>query len=127
MDGDAVLGDGAYHTKKLHREVHARGGVLLSPPMKGARRWGKTATANDEPTFVFCNKQVPALGELGRDAWRLRSGVSQRSYVESVMHRLKSLTLDKLAARTTERLNVEVQLRCKVLNATSTSTARCAG
>lgn len=36
---DFLLGDGAYHTKDLHRLMHAKGGVLLSPPPKNARRW----------------------------------------------------------------------------------------
>jgi len=122
MEGDFVLGDGAYHTKKLHRTVHQKGGVLLSPPIVGARRWGRTPTHNDEAAFVFRNTQVRAINELGRRTWKERSGMSRRSYVESMMHRLKSLTGGHLSARTPERQKVEVSLRCKALNATATST-----
>ena len=38
LDGDALLDDGAYHTKKAHRAVHDKGGLLLMPPKVGARR-----------------------------------------------------------------------------------------
>lgn len=43
LNGDAVLGEGAYHTKKLHREVHERGGVLFSPPHEGRAALGQIA------------------------------------------------------------------------------------
>jgi len=39
-----------------------------------------------------------------------------------MMHRLKCITGDRLAARTEARQKVEVRLRCKALNATSVST-----
>lgn len=117
-----AMGDGAYHTKKLHREVHNRGGVLHSPPKRGARRWGKTATQNDEAAFVFRNQQVRAIGMLGRPEWKKKSGLTGRSFVESMMHRFKSLTGDRLASRTLERQKVEVRLRCRALNALSVST-----
>ena len=123
LEGDFVLGDGAYHTKKLHREVYARHGTLMSPPKEGCRRWGKTPTHNDEAAFVFRNSQVRAIKALGRKPWKLRSGMSRRSYVESMMHRFKSLTGPRLAARTFARQKVEVRLRCKVLNKLAVSTA----
>jgi hypothetical protein len=43
-----------------------------------------------------------------------------------MMHRLKALTGDRLAARTFERQKAEVRLRCKALNATATSTMKIA-
>ena len=122
LDGDALLGDGAYHTKKAHRAVHDKGGLLLTPPKVGARRWGRTATSNDEAAFVFRNQQVRAIGMLGRPEWKLRSGYSRRSFVESTMRRLKAITGDRLAARTRDRQLVEVRVRCKALNALATST-----
>ena len=124
LEGDAVLGDGAYHTRPLHRDVYARGGVLLSPPREDAVRWGPSPTEHDEPAFVFRNQQLRAIGRLGRQAWKLRSGMSRRSYVEAMMHRLKCVTGDRLAARTAERQAVELRLRCKVLNALSVSAVR---
>lgn len=117
LDGSYVLGDGAYHTKQLHREVHDRGGVLHSPPKIGARRWGRTATQNDEAAFVFRNSQVRAIGMRGRPEWKKKSGMNRRNFVEAVMHRFKSWTGNRLASRTLERQKVEVRLRCKALNA----------
>ena len=47
----------------------------------------------------------------------LASGCSKRSYVESMMYRLKSITGASLASRTVDRQKVELRLRCKALNA----------
>lgn len=63
---------------------------------------------------------------LGRQAWKTGSGYSRRSFVESTMHRLKSLTGERLHARREDAQRVEVRLRCKVLNGVSVSTARIA-
>ncbi len=127
LGGDFVLGDGAYHTKNLHREVHRRGGHLLSPPPQGARRWKPHNRIKEEPAFAYRNAQLTPLQRLGRSEWKKQSGCSKRSYVESMMHRLKSITGDRLSARTLARQKVEVRLRCKALNATSTSTWSAAG
>lgn len=122
IEGDFVLGDGAYHTKKLHRTVYAKGATLLSPPSRNARVWKPYHHMTDEPAFRFRNAQLTPLQRLGRTEWKIQSGCSKRSYVESMMHRLKSLTGDRLASRSLERQKVEVRLRCQVLNATATST-----
>jgi hypothetical protein len=122
----AVLGDGAYHTKDLHRLVHAKGGHLLAPPPVNAQRW-RACSRQEAAAFAFRNAQLTPLQRLGRTEWKKRSGCSRRSYVEAMMHRLKALTGDRLAARTFERQKVEVRLRCKALNATATSTAKLAG
>lgn len=116
LQGDAVLGDGAYHSKNLYREVHARGGVLHTPPPVNARRWKPHNWAVDEPAFRFRNSQLTPLQRLGRTAWKIQSGLSQRSFVECTNNRFKSITGAYLAARTGDRQMVEVRLRCKVLN-----------
>lgn len=117
LQGSFVLADGAYHTQGLHREVHARGGHLLSAPPVNARRWKPHHHRQEEPAFAFRNAQLTPLQRLGRTEWKKQSGYSQRSFVESTNHRLKSLTGDRLAARTFDRQVVEVALRCKALNA----------
>jgi hypothetical protein len=118
---DFLLGDGAYHTKDLHRLMHAKGGVLLSPPPKNARRW-KPHHRRAKRAFWFRNAQLTHLKRLGRTAWKIATGCSQRSFVECTNNRLKSITGDHLSARTMDRQKVEVRLRCKVLNALATST-----
>ena len=117
-----VLGDGAYHTGPLHRTVFRKGGTLLSPPPCNARPWKPHHWVKDEAAFRFRNSQLTQAKLLGRKGWRMASGCSRRSYVESVMHRLKSITGASLSARTLDRQKVEVMLRCKALNATATST-----
>lgn len=125
LDNMAVLGDGAYHTQGLHREVHRRGGRLLAPPPVNAQVWRKRGR-REEAAFAWRNAQLTPLQRLGRTEWKRRSGCSKRSYVESMMRRLKALTGDRLAARSFERQQVEVRLRCKALNATATSTMKVA-
>ena len=121
LDGDFVLGDGAYHTQKLHRTVHAKGGTLLSAPPVTAVPWRPHHKRKDEPAFAFRNAQLTPLQRLGRTEWKMRSGYSQRSFVESTNHRLKSITGDRLSARTLDRQKAEVRLRCKALNALAVS------
>ena len=116
LEGVAVLGDGAYHTKDLHRAVYARGGLLLTPPPENAAVWKPYNWAVDEPAFRFRNSQLTPLKRLGRTAWKVQSGLGQRSFIECTNNRLKLITGDHLAARTHARQVVEVRLRCKVLN-----------
>lgn len=124
--GPAVLlGDGAYHTKDLHRLLHSKGGTLLSPPPKNARRW-KPHHRRAERAFWFRNSQLTHLKRLGRTAWKIKTGCSQRSFVECTNHRLKAITGSALSARSMDRQKVEVRLRCKVLNTLATSTCRLA-
>jgi hypothetical protein len=118
---DFLLGDGAYHTKDLHRLMHAKGGVLLSPPPVNARRC-KPHPRRAERAFWFRNLQLTHLKRLGRTAWKIKTGCSQRSFVECTNHRLKAITGGHLSARTMARQIVEVRLRCKVLNTLATST-----
>jgi len=122
LAGDLVLGDGgAYHTKELHRTVHAKGGTLLSPrPLMRAS--GAPSVRPVEPALQFRNSQLTRLQMLGRTSWKVASGYSQRSFVESTNHRLKSLTGDCRSARTADLQCVEVLLRCKALNTPATST-----
>jgi IS5 family transposase len=74
MTGNVLLGDGAYHTKELHREVFKRGGVLLTPPPKNAKRWGRQTRHRDEPAFRFRNKQLTVKRRLGRRRWGVKLG-----------------------------------------------------
>ncbi len=124
LDGDYVLGDGAYHTQSLHRLVHRLGGHLRSPPPRGARVWKPHHWMTAERAFRWRNAELSRLQRLGRRRWKIATGLSQRSFVESTNRRLKTITGDRLAARTFERQQVEVRLRCKALNATALSTWR---
>ncbi len=112
LAGDFVLGDGAYHTRPAHRTVFGRGGTLLSPPARNARPWKPHHMVKDEKALRFRNSQLTHLQRLGRTQWKVQSGASRRSYVEAMMHRLKSITGASLSARTLERQKVEVRLRC---------------
>ena len=65
----------------------------------------------EEPALAFRNAQLTPLQQLGRTRWKIQSGPPPRSFVESTSHRLKVLTGDRLAVRTSERQKREVRLR----------------
>ena len=116
LSNTVVLGDGAYHTKSLHKLVHARGGTLLSPPPKNARVWKGYSQRKEDRAFAFRNSQLTPLQRLGRTAWKVKTGLSQRSFVECTNNRLKSITGGHVSAREDERQEVELRLRCKLIN-----------
>ncbi len=116
LAGDYVLGDGAYHSQPLHRLVHARGGCFRTPPPRNARRWRPYNRVREEPAFRWRNSELTRLQRLGRRRWKIATGLSQRSFVESTMRRLKALTGAQLAARSFDRQQVEVRLCCRLLN-----------
>ena len=122
LKGDYVLGDGAYHTQPLHRLVHARGGCYRTPPPRDARVWKPYHWKSAEHAFRWRNAELTRLQRLGRSQWKIATGLSQRSFVESTNRRFKTITGDKLSARTLDRQRVEVRLRCKALNVTALST-----
>jgi hypothetical protein len=122
LAGDHVLGDGAYHTQPLHRLVYARGGNYRTPPPRGARVWKPYHWKSAERAFRWRNAELTRLARLGRTQWKIATGLSQRSFVESTMRRLKALTGAHLSARSIERQNVEVRLRCQPLNRLAVST-----
>jgi hypothetical protein len=59
---------------------------------------------------------------MGRRRWKIAARLSQRSYVESTNRHLKTITGDKLAARTFDCQKVEVRLCCKGLDPTAVFT-----
>jgi hypothetical protein len=91
LGGDMVLGDGAYHTKDLPRTIFERGGTLLSPPPKNAKRWGRKTLKPDEPN-VPVPKQTAHRASAPRppleDRVRLRAALLRRMHQPSV----KSIT-----------------------------------
>jgi hypothetical protein len=119
IQGDVILGDGAFHTKKLHEKIHEQGATLLTPPPRNARRWGRQISKAEPNAYRHRNAQLTRLQRRGRRRWKIESGYSQRSFVESTNHRLKSLTGDRLAARGAAQQQVEVALRCRRLNETA--------
>ena len=122
LEGDYVLGDGAYHTQPLHRLVHARDGCYRTPPPRGARVWKPYHWKTAERAFRWRNAELTRLQRMGRTRWKMATGLSQRSFVESTMRRLKAITGEHLSARSLDRQKVEVRLRCRLLNELAVST-----
>ena len=100
----------------------ARALTRTNDPAGFVRSLAKMARWASQFDFWFRNSQLTHIKRLGRTEWKIKTGCSQRSFVECTNHRLKAITGGHLAARTLERQKVEVRLRCKVLNTLATST-----
>lgn len=83
----AALTDGRLRALRCFIERAARFGLGLSAIVRSRR----VRRRREERAFAYRNAQLTPLQRLGRTEWKVRSGYSQRSFVESTNHRLKSL------------------------------------
>ncbi len=126
-----LLGDGAYGSHKLYREIENKRNVsLLSPPHKNAKLHVKFATTHpgrggsggkyadfiDEVGWETQNCYLRDCIHLGWDKWKDVSDYHKRSIVETAMWRLKSAFSDKLKSKTEANLNIELAIRINLLN-----------
>ena len=68
------------------------------------------------PGAAWRTEAIGAIARDGRREWKKRSGYHQRSLVENLMYRLKTLTGNCLWARTIGSQATEVAVRVGVLN-----------
>ncbi|BCG04376.1 IS5 family transposase (plasmid) [Paraburkholderia sp. PGU19] len=108
---DTIGGDGAYDTKQCHVAIAARDAQPAIPPREGAMPW-----PGNTPGAAWRNEAIGAIARDGRREWKKRSGYHQRSLVENLMYRLKTLTGNCLWARTIGSQATEVAVRVGVLN-----------
>lgn len=116
---DTVIGDGAYDTYPCYEEVSRRGGKALFPPKQGARlscetRYHKKAAS--VKAIEQRDEAVLKVRELGKQAWKKAVGYHQRSLVETTMYRLKTLLGERLRNKKEENRQLELALRCQILN-----------
>jgi hypothetical protein len=108
---DTIGGDGAYDTKQCHVAIAARDAQPAIPPREAAMPW-----PGNTPGAAWRNEAIGAIARDGRRQWKKRSGYHQRSLVENLMYRLKTLTGNCLWARTIGSQATEVAVRVGVLN-----------
>jgi hypothetical protein len=89
-------------------------------PQKGAVLWKSEATPEGAGTLrpgnEARNRNVRAIQEKGREAWKQESGYSRRSLSETSFFRLKTIFGDKLHAREVQNQFVEMLLNIRLLN-----------
>lgn len=113
-----VIGDGAYDSETLYREVERRGARLLVPPPKHAAWHGdiKDGKLVDTPGWQIRNQYVRACLRLGMSEWKRQSGYHRRSLAETSMFRLKRAFGGSLKSRKRANQDVEVKIRVSLLN-----------
>ena len=108
-----VSGDRAYDSGRCYQAILARGAVPTIPPRRNAR----LSTAKDPPAFRReRDAVVRRIKDEGRYPWRTVSGATRQSLAENAVSRFKALVGVKLAARVFENQQVEVLVKCRVLN-----------
>lgn len=112
----SVYGDGAYDGKPCREAIHKRGSRCLVPPPKNAvLRRDRSNAIEERNEWV---RIVRGLGEdeIARGMAKKLLGYHKRSLVETSMYRLKSQFGGSLRSRTSENQDLEVALRCEILN-----------
>ena len=108
-----IAGDGAYDRAKVYEVLHRRKIRALIPPRRNARinRHG-----NRKGKPLIRDQNIRDIRKLGRKKWKRKNNYHRRSIAETTMFRYKANFGGRMSARTLKQQEVEVQLKCKVLN-----------
>lgn len=109
-----AYGDGAFDKEKMYRacqeleipEIHI-------PPRTDAKIW---VHGNRKGERHPRDENVRAIRRSTRRQWKIKSGYHQRSTVENVFYRQKTIFGDRLNSRGEENQQTEVMLMYKALN-----------
>lgn len=108
-----VAADGAYDKKKVYKELEKRRVKPVIPPRTGARI---AKHGNCRGKQLPRDKAIRQIRKCGRKQWKHKVGYHRRSIAESTMFRLKTIFGPKLSSRDLQHQQVEVSIRCFVLN-----------
>ena len=108
-----LAADGAYDRKKVYEQLKKRKIKGVIPPRKNARI---KKHGNSRGRQLERDKAIRQIRKMGRKKWKKQSGYHRRSIAESSMFRLKSQFGEKLTSRDIVQQQVEVSIRCYVLN-----------
>lgn len=110
-----VVGDGAYDTIDCREAIHDRGGRQIIPPDKNAKlQRDKPFSCLEERDKAI--RRIKELGDEGRSQWKEEIGYHQRSRVETVMSRYKTIFGDRLVSRRESTQATEVAIKLDALN-----------
>jgi hypothetical protein len=110
-----VLGDGAYDTIDCREAVHDLGGRQVIPPDKNAKeqKRGRIPALKERDEAI---RRIQELGSDGRSLWKKEVGYHQRSRVETLMFRYKTVLGERLTARREWTQATEVSIKLDALN-----------
>jgi len=111
---DNVIGDGAYDGKSCYQVTMEKGAKLIVPPRITAKM--KFVQGLTSPPIAARNKTVWYVRHHGMERWKEKTNYHQRSLVENMFFRLKTVFGDRLSAHKFENQKIEALLKCEVLN-----------
>ncbi|GHT37145.1 hypothetical protein FACS189435_1510 [Bacteroidia bacterium] len=110
-----LQGDGAYDAFGFREVLDEKTEQVIPPPKNAVIRKGKKGKP-----LSGCLKQrneaVEYINRHGSKQWKAKHGCHKKSLNETVMHRFKAISGDKLDARLMEGQLVEAKLKCLILN-----------
>ncbi len=111
---ETVSGDGAYDKRKFYDGCQAQGiKHIIIPPQRNAKIWQHgNSKAPPHPR----DENVRYIRKHGRKKWKRENGYHQRSLAETAMFRFKQTFGAELNARSDERQQTEVAVKCAILN-----------
>lgn len=116
---EQVSGDGGYDKATCYQAISDRGARAVIPPQHNARLW------RHDPRWEQRNENILRIRELateyedeeeGRKRWKEETNYHRRSLVETTMMRLKTIFGERLSPRITDAQDMELLLRCRILN-----------
>jgi hypothetical protein len=108
-----MAGDGAYDKKKVYQHLAKENVKPIIPPRKNARI-GKHGNCRGKP--LPRDKNIRDIRKMGRKKWKDKIGYHRRSIAESTMFRYKNTFGDKMVSRDMKQQEIEVRIKCKILN-----------
>ena len=108
---EVVIGDGACDVMAARAAIAVCGALAIIPPVKGAVHWPASQAGALER-----NEAIEHIARSGKQDWKDKSGYYQRSLVENLMYRFKTLRGDRLWARDVDVQDAEVAVRVGIIN-----------
>lgn len=118
---ERIIGDGAYDKKDCYRVAHERGAQGVFPPQHNAIV--QRNKLKREPALLARDKTIRTIarykqhqGSEGLAHWKKEVGYHQRSRIEALMWRMKSIFGDELRSRSYENQRTDLRVRCYAMN-----------
>lgn len=107
----SLCGDGAYDKDKVRKQLAQKGVRQLIPPQHNAVVDKKKRSHRFQR-----DEAIREIAASGRAEWKVKQGYHERSKVETVMFRYKTILGGSLTARKFQNQKTEVAVGCKILN-----------
>jgi IS5 family transposase len=108
-----LAGDGAYDKIMVYKELEKRKIKPIIPPRITAKisKHGNSA-GKEKPR----DKNIRGIRKLGRKKWKQKVNYHRRSIAETTMFRYKTIFGGKLTSRENKQQEIEVKIKCSILN-----------